>query len=360
MLLQNGWGGHDGRLLTVDSAHYLSVDQIELAAQCVSGTATAILPIVYVSARSDNSLAVNADDLAFRLGGLAHVVEPESSFSFRLRELAPGKNPYGGAIGVALPGRPNMVRFVTGENTASEDTERLYDQLYHFASNRLTKFGWDWTKLQEEIARASRVQLESELKRSSNDPLESYIAAFDEEIRLKDAEIADLRSANERLNVERFSSESHVGQTLSSVLLTSSVPQLYSGEIRDRVRRAFRSLADNPQGTFSSRDVFVFGRLLSELESSSDLASLRERIKQAGREGDKVLKAVTEVLLQLGFSQSSEKNHVKFDPPNWLGGVEQIVLAKTPSDHRAAKNTTALILRNLGLNNLGKEEASEN
>src|SRR5690606_21637042 len=103
-LIRNLGGGEDGQLTVSDLPISLAPGDAELAASIISGEAKIGLPVVYVSVGNGGECYLDCRQLAKRLCGLAHVViEPDRKFSFEVRDLVDGENPYGGAIGVFWP-----------------------------------------------------------------------------------------------------------------------------------------------------------------------------------------------------------------------------------------------------------------
>lgn len=339
LVLKAGWGGEDGILEVSDIPRYIGDGEVEIAKKCVLGEASLLLPVIYLSAGADNGTIVDARRLAYDLGGVAHVVvEPSREFSHSLREVASPNNPYGGAIGVALPGKPNVVRVTPYLDNKQVDVERLREQLIGLLASRLTRFGTDWYALQEEAAKAVRLRLSDHKALDEDTLFDEWSQSFNSEIEAKNDEIRELRRSIDLLQNQKLTNVSSKHTILDEQSLDREMPQLYRGEIVDRLLCLISEAASNPAGTFSERDVFVFGKLVSLLPNESGLDDLHKRLKTAGSDPKSASKKVGLILKELGYSQSDSGPHLKFAPPNHIVGIAQLTLAKTPSDHRAGRN----------------------
>lgn len=142
-LLDDGWGSRDGNLTVSGTPKWLEKDSqsIELAALLMAGEGTIDLPILYVSATGLNSWVLSKDDierLAYRLGGLAHVVvEPDRAFSFDLKDIADGRNAYSGSIGLYAPQLGYMSRFFRGWELSTNNL--LMERIQSFTTGLRTR-----------------------------------------------------------------------------------------------------------------------------------------------------------------------------------------------------------------------------
>ena len=200
-LLKAGWGGLDGEIEVGDRALYLEPndEDLEFAAAVISGKATRNLPVVYVSARSSDLHDLSEDlieKLAYRLGGIAHVVvEPNRRFSFDLRNRTEGRNVYGGTIGIYLPANGLAARFYRSWQMPGEADllDRVTDEASAIRS-RMPAGGLDWSELQEQALR---------LQRNSQGPDADFVELekiYLEEIEALKEQIDDYRSNVEALN----------------------------------------------------------------------------------------------------------------------------------------------------------------
>lgn len=349
MLLEASFGGVDIDLEVSDTAHSLDVGELEKASKILGGHATISIPVVYISRNIRGKLLVDADKLAFDLGGLAHVVvEPSNRFSFELRDKCADCNPYNGVVALCLQGRGIVKRYFPpayGGDSKFDIATAIRRDIARITSNRPSNFGWDWSDLQAEIGRRTRDALQSV---SEQRGVDDYIAAFDKELQAKDDEIERLKRQLEAVQQEEASRmAAEIGIINPDVL--DAIPEVFVGEISDRVRFLIERAIENESYGLSSRDKFVFSRILTMSEYSGNAVRLAHKIKAAGRDSNKACREISEILGELGFDRSDDGKHVRLAPPSGLGGVDSITLAKTPSDHRSGKNEASQIIGGLGL-----------
>ncbi|HLP70252.1 MAG TPA: hypothetical protein VK181_22310 [Rhizobium sp.] len=207
LAIQDAWPTTDGEFDLSQEPFQLSETDVELASRVINGSVSALLPIVYVSKMDGNRTALGEDEverLAFRLGGIAHVlVEPSRDFSRRLMQAAGARNPYGGSIGICVSGFGVVRRYFLGPMFPHPDelSQAIYGFAAQYVTNRKPRLGWDWQDLLEESTR----QLRSQVDAGSAD-FEAWITNVGEEIEEKDNEIKVLREQLERLQREGLES----------------------------------------------------------------------------------------------------------------------------------------------------------
>lgn len=355
LILKKGWGALDGELEVSDSPRYLAENDLELAESVILGNATILMPVVYLSADDKGGTAVDAEKLAYSLGGIAHVVvEPSREFSFNLQAATDGVNAYGGAVGVSLPEKPNVIRILSEGFGDQNDIERLCDQLVGFVSTRLTKFGLDWYSLQEEIFKQNRKKVEQLQTVSKDELFEEWNKIFGSEIQSKDDEIAQLKNSLRQVQEKSISTLGDQEAVDDHSKLAKQLPQLYNGEFIDRLMKLYMYVSQNPAGLFTERDLKVYAISRALLTPTGEGKKLKDRIKAAGNCGNpkQANSELGSILIELGFTKESEGKHFKFLPPIHFRGVEQVSFAKTPSDHRVGKNNASIIVGALGMTNL--------
>lgn len=353
LVLKSGWGASDGEIQVSDSPRYLDESEVELANRCVSGVSSVLLPVIYVSASNNDHVIIEPSKLAYDLGGIAHVVvEPSREFSFELRNVCGGLNPYGGALGVSLPDRPNVVRFVPTDEHHKMDAERLNARLTEFVSSRVTRFGLDWYLLQEESARTLRQKLSDQVRVSENKLLDELSDVFRSELAAKEDEITQLKNRISALQARSVSNISNSVNLVDTVVLEERIPQIYKGEVSDRIAKLLEYAKNNPAGLFEDRDMHIFASLSAMLPKSVEGIALKQQLKAAGSDYKKAPMRIGQFLEDLGFTKSDEGKHSKYIPPSNIRGLGQVTMAKTPSDHRSGKNNVSIVTKALGMTNL--------
>lgn len=175
------------------------------------------------------------EKLAYDLGGIAHVVvEPDRVFSFHLRDMTEGRNAYGGTVGLSVPGQGIVRRYYLGWQI--EDGKELAAAIVAATSNlrsQMPAFGWDWTELQEQALRVQREREKDSLTE------EEWNQLHQEQIENLQDRINELE---QQLSVSPVTSLGTDEAEFSTDNLVKRVgPEIYSGEISDRLRLAAKT-----------------------------------------------------------------------------------------------------------------------
>mgnify|MGYP003110226723 CR=1 FL=1 len=351
-LLKNGWGGRDQQFDVTDQPIWLKDDKPGLAAakSATLGEAARWLPTVYVSATGNSSWALSRSEiekLAYDLGGIAHVVvEPDRVFSFGLRDATEARNAYGGTIGLSSPGQGLIRRYYLGWQI--EDTNDLTAAVRTAALNlrsQLPVFGWDWTDLQEQVLRAQRDREKSRLTAEESEQL--YI----EEIKNLQDKIGQFE---QQLSINLAASFGTDDSEFSTDNLVQRVgPEVYSGEISDRLRLAAKTtLSFADQIGLDARSRIILERFVTRLPVSPALAELSQDLARATKDPKRVASELTSLLRRHGYAEKSDNRHIRLEANRGYEGLEAITIPKTPSENRGLKNLRKQIERTLGMTKL--------
>jgi len=350
-LLQDDLGGDDGLLSIRKTPLWLTdrQDDRDLARLAVMGGASTYLPVVYISAISTSAWPLSEnhiEQLAFELGGVAHViVEPDRDFSFSLRDASDGQNAYGGAVGIHVPGRGMVARYLLGWNL--ETPRALAQQVQKVALQWRTHMpaqGWEWDQLQEHALRQQRHTI-----RNTRDN-----AAM---VELYEDEIKNLEEKVDRLKEELVESQNCIptnefesGQGLDA-LADLLGPELYEGEIVDRLRgAAVLALRRAEAESMDGRTQMMLRRLIEHRPYSPGLQELKQDIKRSTKDLGRIVDEVPALLNRHGYQHKSDKTHIRLEAKDGYYGLASLTVVKTPSDHRAGKNTAKQIRQAMGLN----------
>ncbi|MGB1213884.1 MAG: hypothetical protein ACPG4X_11005 [Pikeienuella sp.] len=354
-LLKNGWGGSDGPLTVGDQPIWLpdNVEGLKTAKAITLGEAKCLLPIIYVSASGNFSWALNKEKiewLAYQLGGIAHVVvEPNRTFSFRLRDLVSAENVYAGTVGISVAKRGIIRRYFLGLQieTSHELAQTLANAAISIRS-RLPSLGWDWTQLQEEALRSQRVREKSSLTSNEIETL------YQEEIDNLHDRIRQLENHNKTNDEVSLSPEE--SENKNSRLFKRAGSEIYPGEFFDRIRLALRiALESAERDGLDKRSKHVFRATLESIPVSSALECLLNDIESATKKPKHVAKELTKLLQRHGYAQKSDNKHLRLEANADFLGLENMTIPKTPSDNRALKNLKAQTERALGLGKLRRK-----
>ncbi len=352
-LIKDGRGGCDAELIVNDQPLWLEDTEsaLNLAQSITLGTATKWLPVVYVSAVAKNQWLLSQNEiskLAYDLGGIAHiVVEPDRSFSFRLRDKTSGNNVYGGSLGLSVPKRGFVGRYPLGWQTQNG---RQLIAAVKAASiqlrGQMPSLGWDWTELQERALHAQRARDKNRLTAEEEKKLDQ------EEIKILNEKIdqLNLQIAEERKK-ESFPEEGDSEKNFKILFGT----ELYTGEIYDRLRYAAKiALIVSDQQGLDQRSKAVLENFRDRVSPSPALNELVEDLKRATRDPNRAASELKSLLGRHGYQEKSNNKHIRLEANDTQRGLDTITIPKTPSDHRALKNLRKQIEHSLGIDKLIK------
>ena len=351
MAIDEGWAESDGPFQIGRVPIYLSNSHIDSAVQVITGNHDGILPIVYISRKDDNSLPISNEQisaLAHRLGGVAHVVvEPSRRFSVQLMGRSLAKNPYLGAIGICIAGHGVVNKFFSGHIHRNPDDlfHAVYNTVERYVSNKVSVIGADWADMVEESVQ----QLRKDAKNSRFDA-DAWFALRDEETAEKDAKIAELQLELSRVQSESFATASAQASVMSDSLLQSFGSELYPGELSDRVRKIMVATSSGTTSALDERSRLLAEHISRFTRWSGGASQLEARIKAAGKDS-KADARLLNVLRELGFKVRQGGGHPVLVAEH-LAGIPQQTLSASSSDHRAGRNASTQIIRDLGLTSL--------
>ena len=351
----------DGLFEVLEAPHSLAEDAsgLEQAELIMSGAATEWLPIVYVSARPNGGhdlTPAELNRLAFRLGGVAHVVlEPTRNFSFQLRDRIGGGNPYGGSIGIVVPQRGVVRRLFVGWR--SQDSGDLRDAVERAAlatrSAMASKGGWDWSRLVDARSRSQRKK-----KREGEVSDGELLALCEEEVKeLKEKfneKVKELEARLQDAQVLEDDAKTDLGEGVFSAEFLNSVgPELWPGEYSDRCIDAINFMLEmRDRDGHDARTVAVLEELSTALRISAHPERISKALSAATRDPKKLAKLIGRELEALGFVRKSDNKHTRYSPPAGCRGIETITVSKTPGEGRGQTNLQKQIENNLGLKRL--------
>lgn len=336
-IIQELGGGNDGGLKVGETPHFLSTEDLNIAASALTGRLANRLPVVYVSAGMDGRPQLNVRNLAKWLSGMAHVVvEPSREFSFRLMDEVDNVNAYGGAIGIYWPDGTSSEKTFVGtrgpEPTARFIETRVQDALCHSQPTDLST----WMAVKA-LTAGKRLQ---SLRESGTENIDEWVEAFEEENATLRAQLAEAQAQVGRLSAQTRAANSQQGT--SDLFPVGTESDLFPGERAEIVQTALNNALANTSDDSRARHV------LSDLISENSIRmreSLADSVKALLQ--DKMTIGTKDIseLNQLGFSVSDDGKHYKAvyrDDPRYT-----FTLHKTASDHRAPKNLASTINRTL-------------
>ncbi|WP_162936401.1 hypothetical protein [Pannonibacter phragmitetus] len=352
-LIRNRWGGKDLELEISDQPIWLANSDVGLStARAITlGEASKWLPVLYVSSVEKSVWLLGQHEiekLAFDLGGIAHVVvEPDRAFSLALREQTEARNAYGGTIALSAPGKGIIRQYYVGWQI--QDSAELAATIRKAAStfrSQMPSFGWDWTELQEQALRAHRLNERSRLTTAESEQL--YIDEIENlQDKIKELEQQLVSRPSDSLGTDE-------GDFSADNLIRRIGPEIYSGEVSDRLRFAAKTtLSAAEQIGLDPRTRVILQRVLDRIPISPALAELCQDLVRATKDPKRLATELTSLLVRHGYVKKSDNKHIRLEAKKEFDGLEAITLPKTPSDHRAPTNLRRQVERALGIIKLG-------
>lgn len=349
LAIDDGWPEEDGGIQVGSAPKMLKIDEVDLSARYILGNFDTFLPVIYVSRAGvgERGLSQNkVDNLAFSLGGVAHIlVEPSREFSRRLQDASGGKNPYGGAIGVCIPGLGVTRRFLMGQSLATEEdlVQAIQEFAVTYVANRIPRFSWEWQDLLEESSREFRKKATS-----SSEELAIWNLLRDEENAEKDNQIRILKDQVAALQLKTLSqSVSDRPYLLPPIISDQIGKELYEDEFSDRVLFILKNVQMSKL-EIDPRSRFMLSKIASLIRFSGGAAKLEDRLKSAGRDSTRADERLGEILIELGFNRRTQGGHPVYSPVE-LPGIGTQTLSSSASDQRAGRNAAAQIIRDFAI-----------
>lgn len=341
-LLLGAFGGGPDSWLTVDDEPVVLAEAaVEDAAAVIKGTTEVRLPVVYVSALPNHRPYVDPQELAEWLAGMAHVVvEPSRHFSFAVARHVNRQNPYAGAVAILWPRaaerQSRMVPhdFESADDLAVECAARVRSAL---ASVRpTTTLTWAYT--QELIARR-RIEA---LRAAGSSAVDEYAAAFDAELKGKEARLQDADREIGRLQSEirRLEAAAGAGDGLRASM---NEPEYYPGEIQDAIIYNLSLATANLEK--NGRRWHIIQDLLATTKATGIEEEFSDTIKRCFASTGDLTTDARRALEDLGFVLREDGRHFKVLYQN--DGRYTFTISRSSSDHRAGKNLASQILRTL-------------
>ncbi|USD35974.1 hypothetical protein [Ferrimonas sp. SCSIO 43195] len=339
LILEHFGGGQDANLTLTDEPTRLQDNEADFSviSHIINGDSDNMLPVVYCSADEYNRCSVDPDDLAKWLSGMAHVlVEPHRRFSFDLKEATGGKNVYLGAVGIYWPngGLTRVLpgdRFACANDLAVEVARTIRDSL---VTQRSIK-GCSWSQLRERVSR-SKIRA---LKQQDSAELEQFVAAFDDELKAKEEQLAAAELTINSLRSELMNLRAIKDHSGSSLVCEGQEQDLYPGERKDLVQEVLQAALKNAQP--NTRMFDLIDDLIQANTPVGERARLLAAVKQTLSQYQSMDKKTRSEIEKMGFSFEEENRHYKLmfkGDPRY-----KINLAKTSSDHRSGKNLVSQI-----------------
>lgn len=309
-------------------------EYMDLCSDIMNDTTSTFLPVIYVSCDDDEKTAIDANMLAERLFGIAHVfVETSSLTGWSMKSRTNGRNAHHGYVGIYVSD-PYAYTLIAPE------AEKISVQNIEAA---LRKF-----YLNRSITTRDHLYLKQLCAENADiGELNDLLRAADQELSQMDALKRENRELLTKINSLMYDNDA-LKQSLKEKQADKlfyhpgDEPEFYKGEKNDLLFYALVSARTNsPNG---SRRAHLIDSLLKANPEVGTNRKLLDDLCRILRSGNDLNEHTIAQLYSLGFRLKSENNHYKlvfYDDDRYT-----ITAPKTGSDHRGFQNMFSVI-RNL-------------
>ncbi|MDO4647040.1 MAG: hypothetical protein Q4B26_00220 [Eubacteriales bacterium] len=344
MLLSRKYVAKDGDLFFTSKPFSMTKKNVKWMADVIMGKIRYAVPVVYVSRSKNNTLLVDAANLARRLRGIAHVVVQEDLDSEEeLRVLSEGNNDYLGAVGIYFPnGTKRRYVFHKDEIEAEERSiwvsrKVLRTVITYMNAQKIHPLStWQGVvayTLSKRLAR-SRMELEHAKDKAENE-LQNYLDEFDHDNERLRKQVEDLTKRNLALSLEVNGLRQKL-EDLNNVplLLYGEEEEFFSGEIRDMVLSVLQAEADKLESGYRRKDILQ--DILDANERTGILEERQSELKDILKDPNRMTPRIKKKLQDLGFSISDDGKHYRLT--YFSDERYKTTMSKTGSDWREGKN----------------------
>lgn len=319
-----------------------SNDIQDILVSAINGEYSLPYPLVYVTKlRNTMGYEVNLEALSRQLGGLAHVVvETDDDYSYALKELTDGANPYGGRIGLYYKnGKPKVLR---AEDSMLQPLERMIvGEVVKAVTAQIGKTSPTWEEFyRDKLERESKESFELMMQAiDANDSLEDKLKKAREQIHFLTESNRQLMAKNESL-VAALTAKSQ-----DTLINKSTMEEWYEGEQNDLLvtvmQKALRDLTDD------SRAYELLSDLVSINAIKGEGKPIFDRLKAILSKGEILTDRDFRDLKELGFEITTDSTHYRLRFKE--NELYKFTIPKTPSDYRVGKNNVSDLTKRLSI-----------
>lgn len=228
-VIYKGYAGNDHGLPVSNETFVVDVTNKELLEKLVKRDLEVDLPVVIVTQTSAGTMPIELKDFAFRLQGVAHVLEEGKTGLFADISFSEDDDKKPGKIYLVFPNKNMRIRIMnlTGEKADNPDLimTRIVNEIYGYTNQIMRLYVDTWEGIQTENLHRQNAALLSDQKAIEEENEELY-EVFEEQLTKTEKNNEDLNKQVQRLTVEN--------QALRMKLASlDKVPALYLGEERD-------------------------------------------------------------------------------------------------------------------------------
>ena len=344
MCIQRGYCSFDGNIPVTDTPIIADESNYEICRDIMCGKLSYEMPVVYLSKDYWGKTAVRADSLARELSGVAHVfVEKDYDIAAKLQNDTDGNNAYLGYVGIYFPGTPYCQKHGLEyyDNNYRKMCDGIRDDVWDALKNRSDSMQYNWNQILTLQARQKMLE-EKSISEQSKAELKQYVDTFDVEKKELADKVEELNKKVLSLRAERDGLMAAKGTTNRDGLFCNagSEKELYPGERNDLLYSILSQVLSKYEE--DTRPYCIIKSILDANPKIGTCEKIIKGVESAFRSGEKLTKASKAQLRDLGFTIEEDGPHCKlvFKDPRYM-----FTVAKTPSDHRSAKNLTSKICK---------------
>ena len=343
----------DGNIPVLRTPHFIGEADAPVLAKIVKNEVRYKLPVVYISRTPENEIPVDAEFLASRLKGIAHVfVQDDFSSGSVLKEACDSKNEYFGAIGIyypnpAFPHRRFIYR--KGKDFAGKTFESIVSQVSRYAISKETPALYTYMGIKNALLkdrldaqREERIAAENDSQKAREE-MELFCSSFDDDISRYEQRIAELSKEVDRLQAENEGYRaklSVIGE--APVIRFGNEKDLYPEEIKEIILSILEDEYKNIKDGTRRHDLII--DLLENNDYKRTVDGRKKELARVLNNYKGMNGTVRSGLHDLGF-EIREGNHYVLT--YYSDDRYYTCLAKTPSDGRGTKNEISSIINDM-------------
>lgn len=333
-LISAGFCRDDNGLEICDHPIIINRENVSLASDLILGMAEYSMPVIYVSCVADGKWKVDADRLADKLNGIAHVMlEADRIVSRELQYRTEGRNPYVGGVEIFYP--KGSRRFLPDQLSSYSV---LSDAVVQHINQLVIEDEYLWSHLHaEKLGR----KLSSEAREFSE-----LSAMYEEILKNKDDEIQNLKN--------QVYSSNRIIDKLNSVSVEKPVegtPVIVLGQEQDLYPEEQKMFLmeflerEQKMALEGTRRKHILDSIVEANRCEGSLDTIREKMKGCLKGYSRMTPTLEHELNEIGFTVTGDGKHYKLV---FCGdGRYQGTLSKTASDRRSGQHLASDLIKKL-------------
>ena len=342
MFVERGYCDFDGKLPVTDEPIVAGENNYEEYRDIMCGKFSYEMPVVYISRDYWGKTAVNTGLYRACRRASHHRLTPYARFGHNC-----GNNAYLGYVGIYFPNTRYCQRHGIKyyDDNFYKMCQGIIDDVWDAIMNRVDSTQYNWESALCALPAAKMLKMKG-ISEQSKDELDAYIYTFDKEKEELEDKIEELNQKVLSLRAERDGLMAARGTTNRDGLFynAGSEDELYPGERNDLLYSILSQVLNKyEEGT---RPHSIIKSLLDANPKVGTCETIIKGVETTFRSGGKLTTSVKGQLKDLGFTIEENGPHYKlvFKDPRYM-----FTVAKTPSDHRGAKNLTSKICKALNV-----------